>query len=129
MPLLEHRTSQLCQEFAFWASSPPRDFGGIYEMRTYDLVPGSLLEWEHEWRRGLEARSHFVQPVGAWFSQVGRLHQVHHVWNYASMEQRDKQRAEAWKIDGWNDTVVKTVKLSTKMEASIMHPLDFSPLK
>ena len=33
-------------------------------------------------RRGIEARKQFVKPVGAWFSQVGRLHQVHHLWQY-----------------------------------------------
>lgn len=33
-------------------------------------------------RRGIEARRKFIEPVGAWFSQVGRLHQVHHMWQY-----------------------------------------------
>lgn len=31
---------------------------------------------------GLEARRKFVQPIGAWFSQVGELHQVIHMWHY-----------------------------------------------
>jgi hypothetical protein len=68
-------------------------------MRTYQLQPGTLLQWEHAWRRGLEARRKFVvsssavfkrhshllnfqQPVGAFFSQVGQLHEVHHIWQY-----------------------------------------------
>ena len=29
-------------------------------MRTYQLQPGKLLEWEASWRRGLEARRKFV---------------------------------------------------------------------
>lgn len=33
-------------------------------------------------RKGIEARRQFVEPVGAWFSQIGRLHQVHHMWQY-----------------------------------------------
>ena len=33
-------------------------------------------------RKGIEARRKFVAPVGAWFSQVGRLHQVYHMWQY-----------------------------------------------
>jgi hypothetical protein len=33
-------------------------------------------------RRGIEARRKWVSPVGAWFSQVGHLHQVHHLWQY-----------------------------------------------
>lgn len=36
----------------------------------------------HHRRRGIEARRKFVRPVGAWFSQVGRLHQVYHLWQY-----------------------------------------------
>lgn len=33
-------------------------------------------------RIGIEARKKVIAPVGAWFSQVGRLHQVHHIWQY-----------------------------------------------
>jgi len=29
-------------------------------MRSYQLQPGKLLEWEGAWRRGLEARAKFV---------------------------------------------------------------------
>lgn len=58
-------------------------------------------------RRGLEARKNHIQPVGAWFSQVGKLHQVHHIWQYASLEERKAKREEAWKAVGWSDTVTK----------------------
>jgi hypothetical protein len=60
MPTLQSRHSQLMSEFAFWPSSPPRDNGGIYELRSYQLIPGRLLEWENAWKRGLEARKRFV---------------------------------------------------------------------
>jgi hypothetical protein len=67
-----------------------------------------------------------VAPVGAWFSQVGRLHQVHHLWQYKygcyvaeyrrpgadaaayrSLDARKETREEAWQIDGWAETVSK----------------------
>ena len=48
-PYLSSRSSQLCQEFAFFPSSPPHDEGGIFELRSYSLKPGSLLEWENAW--------------------------------------------------------------------------------
>lgn len=45
-------------------SSPPRDSGfpdgGIFEMRTYQLQPGKLLEWEHAWKKGIDARQRFI---------------------------------------------------------------------
>jgi len=70
IPHLQSRQHQIVSEFSFWPSSPPRDSGyedgGVYEMRTYQLQPGKLIEWEHAWRRGLEARKRFVvSPVRA----------------------------------------------------------------
>lgn len=81
-PFINTRWSQLCQEFAFFPSAPPHNEGGIFELRSYTLQPGALLEWENAWRVGIEARAKVVAPVGAWFSQVGRLHVVHHMWQY-----------------------------------------------
>lgn len=64
-------------------------------------------------------------PIGAWFSQLGRLHEVHHVsrvvvvagtdlvkmWHYPSLEARREKRQQAWQIDSWSATVTK-VRLS-----------------
>jgi hypothetical protein len=36
---------------------------GIFELRTYSLVPGAMLEWEAAWRKGIEARRRFVVSV------------------------------------------------------------------
>jgi hypothetical protein len=64
LPNITSRQHQIISEFSFWPSSPPRDSGypdgGVFEMRTYQLQPGTLLQWEHAWRRGLEARRKFV---------------------------------------------------------------------
>ncbi|KAM0746897.1 NIPSNAP-domain-containing protein [Meredithblackwellia eburnea MCA 4105] len=130
LPLVQSRTSQLNQEFNFWQSAPPEVRGGIYELRTYTLKPGALLEWEHEWRVGLEARlASGHKPVGAWFSQIGKLHQVHHMWHYPSLEERRLTRQKAWEIDTWSGTVSKTVKLTTSMEANVLRGLPFSPTR
>jgi hypothetical protein len=37
-------------------------------MRTYQLQPGTLLQWEHAWRRGLEARRKFVVSHSAFYA-------------------------------------------------------------
>jgi hypothetical protein len=66
------RNSQLMSEFAFWPSSPPREYGGIYEMRSYQLQPGRLLEWENAWKRGIEARKRFVVSACIRFGQADR---------------------------------------------------------
>jgi hypothetical protein len=100
-PFLRSRATQLAQEFAILPTSPPREEGGIFELRAYQLSPGTLLEWEAIWfvlhiafwlllslhctpqrRRGIEARKKLVRPVGAWYAQNGRLHHVYHLWQY-----------------------------------------------
>ncbi|KAL7285569.1 NIPSNAP-domain-containing protein [Trametes coccinea BRFM310] len=129
IPYLTGRSQQLCQEFAFFPTIPPRTEGGIFELRTYQLHPGALLQWEHTWRRGIEARRKFVAPVGAWFSQVGRLHQVHHMWQYPDLHTRKETREKAWQVDGWSETVSKTAEYSMLMDAIILEPLPFSMLK
>ncbi|CAJ0762233.1 12000_t:CDS:2, partial [Entrophospora sp. SA101] len=79
--------------------------------------------------RGLECRRQFCEPVGAWFSQLGFLNCVHHMWQYPDLENRKITREKAWEVDGWAETVYKTVRLVQKMEANILKPLDFSPLR
>jgi len=128
-PYLTSRSSQLGQEFAFFPTAPPHAAGGLFELRTYQLKPGTLLEWENTWRPGIEARRKFVAPIGAWFSQIGRLHQVHHMWQYPNLASRKEIREKAWQVDGWAETVSKTSQLAKVMDSFILKPLPFSPLK
>jgi len=129
LPFLTSRSSQLTQEFAFLPTAPPHAQGGIFELRSYQLKAGALLEWENAWRRGIEARRKFIAPVGAWFSQVGRLHEVHHMWQYPDLATRKEKREMAWQTDGWAETVSKTSQLASHMDSFILVPLSFSPLK
>jgi hypothetical protein len=129
LPFLNSRTNQLNQEFAILPTAPPHADGGIFELRSYQLKPGTLLEWENTWRRGIEARRKSIAPVGAWFSQIGRLHQVHHMWQYPDLQARKNTREKAWQIDGWAETVSKTAQLAKTMDSFILTPLPFSPLK
>ncbi|KAJ3102203.1 hypothetical protein HDU97_000700 [Phlyctochytrium planicorne] len=107
-PMLRSRESQIMLEFAFWDGSSPSFKDGIYELRTYCLKPGRMLEWEHEWKKGLEARRQFVQPVGAWFAQLGDLNYVHHLWAYPNLHVRKEMREACWQVDGWAQTVYNT---------------------
>ncbi|KAI9015188.1 hypothetical protein BC832DRAFT_547657 [Gaertneriomyces semiglobifer] len=128
-PMLRSRQNQMLLEFSFWQGGPPAAPDGIYELRSYLLKPGCLLEWETEWRRGLEARKRFVQPVGAWFSQLGPLNWVHHMWAYPDLQTRKEMREKAWQVDGWSKTVSNTVRYINEMNAIILKPMPFSPLK
>ncbi|KAJ8659182.1 hypothetical protein O0I10_005221 [Lichtheimia ornata] len=128
-PLLVSRENNVMLEFSFWQTSPPMVTDGIYELRKYSLKPGRLLEWETEWRKGLECRRQFCEPVGAWFSQLGQLHTTYHMWTYPDLQTRKTTREDAWNVDGWAETVYKTVRLVDHMSSYILRPLSHSPLR
>lgn len=62
--MIKSKSVSLMQEFRFWPTSPPRQLGGVFELRTYTLHPGNLLEWETHWQKGLAARREVMEGVG-----------------------------------------------------------------
>ncbi|KAI9670735.1 MAG: hypothetical protein M1817_003845 [Caeruleum heppii] len=126
--LITSKNTSLMQEFSFWPTSPPRQLGGLFELRSYTLHPGNLLEWETHWRRGLKARREVMEGVGAWFVQVGDLNTVHHLWQFADLEERKVRRERSWGVEGWGETVHKTVPLIQTMRSRVLIPMPWSPV-
>ncbi|KAL8719243.1 MAG: hypothetical protein Q9225_003728 [Loekoesia sp. 1 TL-2023] len=126
--LITHKQTSLMQEFSFWPTTPPRQLGGLFELRSYTLHPGNLLEWETHWRKGLKARREVMEGVGAWFVQIGDLNTVHHLWQFANLEERKARREMSWGVEGWGDTVHKTVPLIQTMKSRILVPMPWSPV-
>ncbi|KAF2274473.1 NIPSNAP-domain-containing protein [Westerdykella ornata] len=126
--LIRSKRTSLMQEFSFWPTTPPRQLGGLFELRSYTLHPGNLLEWETHWRRGLKARREVMEGVGAWFVQIGELNTVHHLWQFADLEERKVRREQSWSIEGWGETVHKTVPLIQEMKSRILIPCPWSPV-
>lgn len=126
--LIKSKKISLMQEFSFWPTTPPRQLGGVFELRSYTLHPGNLLEWETHWRRGLKARREVMEGVGAWFVQIGELNTVHHLWQFANLEERRTRREKSWSVEGWSDTVHKTVPLIQSMQSRILIPMPWSPV-
>ncbi|KAF2724739.1 NIPSNAP-domain-containing protein [Polychaeton citri CBS 116435] len=126
--LINSKKTSLMQEFSFWPTTPPRQLGGVFELRSYTLHPGNLLEWETHWRKGLAARREVMEGVGAWFVQIGDLNTVHHLWQFADLEERRSRREQSWSIPGWGETVHKTVPLIQSMKSKILVPMPWSPI-
>ncbi|KAF3901773.1 hypothetical protein AA313_de0203861 [Arthrobotrys entomopaga] len=127
---LQSRSNSLAQEFSFWPTTQPRTLGGVFELRSYTLHPGNLLEWETHWRRGLVARqSQGMEGVGAWFTQIGGLNEVHYLWQFGDLRGRQVLREKSWQAKDWADTVHKTIPLIAKMQSKIILPLPWSPVK
>ncbi|KAK8062051.1 nipsnap family protein [Apiospora phragmitis] len=121
--LIKSKKTSIMQEFSFWPTTSPRQLGGVFELRSYTLHPGNLLEWETHWRRGLKARREVMEGVGAWFVQIGDLNTVHHLWQFANLEERKVRREQSWSVEGWAETVHKT-----SMKSRILIPMPWSPV-
>eukprot|EP00069_Balaena_mysticetus_P014618 bmy_01621T0 len=63
--------------------------------------PGTMIEWGNNWARAIKYRQENQEAVGGFFSQIGELYVVHHLW----------------------------VPLVRHMESRIMIPLKISPLQ
>jgi hypothetical protein len=127
--LCKKRKSIVVLPFSFWGELKPREPKHIYELRSYVLKPGTMIEWGNNWARGIEFRRDFNQDVGGFFSQIGRLYMVFHFWAYKDLVARKEIREETWRKPGWDTNVAYTVPLIKKMESKIMTSNDYSLLR
>ncbi|NXR35505.1 NIPS1 protein, partial [Zosterops hypoxanthus] len=151
--MLLSRRNQLLLEFSFWNEPRPRQGPNIYELRSYKLKPGTMIEWGNNWARAIKYRQENQEAVGGFFSQIGELYVVHHLWGkgchpggtpslggsgcqscplptaYRDLQSREETRNAAWRKRGWDENVYYTVPLIRTMESRIMIPLKISPLQ
>ena len=67
----------------------------IYEIRTYDLKPRSVPEFEQRTVEKLkEGRETYSPLFGFWYTEAGPLNQVVHIWPYEDSNQRQDIRAK-----------------------------------
>ena len=78
---LRSRHSQFILPFSYWPEIKMRTGNSIYEVRSYTLKPGTMIEWGNNWARAINFRRENEEAFAGFFSQVGRLYQVHHFWS------------------------------------------------
>ncbi len=73
----------------------------IYEIRTYDLLPGQVPEFEKRFGEALPTRQKYSPLAAFWHTEIGPLNQVIHVWPYQDLNESTRVREEAPKSGGW----------------------------
>jgi len=96
----------------------------IYEFRTYTLRPRTLPEFLKRFGDQLGPRQALSKLAAFWYTEIGPLNQVIHVWPYADTLERSRIRAEAIDRGIWPP---KTQDLIVDMRSEIFEPLPFSP--
>lgn len=124
---LRARQNQFMLPFSFWGNPEPKEHSGMYEIRSYVLKPGTMIEWGNNWARGITFRR--TNAVAGFFSQIGQLYMVHHIWSYKDLQARKDIREDNWRKPGWDECVAYTVPLIREMRSRWMCPTAFSPMK
>lgn len=127
--LMRSRHLQYLLQFSYWPPITPRSGNNIYEIRSYSLKPGTMIEWGNNWARAINYRSNNGEAFAGFFSQIGRLYNVHHIWCYEDLNARKEIRESAWRKPGWDENVAYTVPLIREMHCRILQPTTFSPTK
>jgi hypothetical protein len=103
---------------------PGRARAMIYEFRTYTLKPRTLNEFLGRFGEALPPRLALSPLAAFWYTEIGPLNEVIHVWAYENVLERSRIRAEAVKMGIWPP---KTHDLIVEMRSEIFEPLPFSP--
>lgn len=102
----------------------------FYEVRTYRIKTGAVpvyLKLVEEEGIGLQKR-YLGQLIGYFYSEIGPLNQIVHIWAYPSLDERERRRAQLAADPAWQSFAPKIQALMEEMESKIMKPAPFSPL-
>ncbi|OAF69447.1 Glioblastoma-amplified sequence [Intoshia linei] len=126
--MLRFRRNEILLGFNFWPKLTQRTGCNIYDIRSYFLKPGTIAEWGANWQKGIQFRQYEDEPVHGFFTNIGDMFQVHHIFAYKDLDSRNEARAHAWQHPGWVDCVSYTVPLIKSAKCRICVPTPFSTI-
>ena len=96
----------------------------IYEIRTYDIRPQKVPEYQKRFEAKLAGRQKFSKLFGHWYTEIGPLNQIVAIWPYESLARRAEIRSEAEASGKWPpDTAEQIVGMTSR----IFEPAAFMP--
>jgi len=92
------------------------------EERMYTLRPGAVPEYlRHYQNDGMKVQlKHLPHMVGYYFTEVGTLNMIVHMWAYESLDQRERCRAAMSADPEWHSYVDKIRPLMKRQETRVM---------
>ncbi len=103
----------------------------IYELRTYQLAVGRLPEYLEVARTMIlpAVAEYGLRPLGFWFTEVGPLNEVVHLWAYADLNERQEKWGK-WARDPRRTEIMKRLQgVIVSQSNKILSPTDFSPMQ
>lgn len=100
-----------------------------YEIRTYRLKNGAVpdyLKAVEEQGIAIQKR-HLGTLVGYYFSEIGPVNEIVHIWAYESLDDRQARRAALQADPAWQAFLPRIRDLIVTADNKIMKPAAFSP--
>ncbi len=103
----------------------------LHELRTYTARPGAIpkiIELNESVGRKVRGDDYGVLE-GYWFTEIGPLNQVMHLWRFDSFEERARLRGELGKLEGWTKKYVPNLRpLLVNQQTRFLNPAkDITP--
>lgn len=107
-----------------------KELNMIYNMRVYDLKPGSVPEYMKAVKDvALKIREdQGIKLAGWYYTDVGPQHRIVHIWAYRDYAHFEKARAAVHDDPRWaNDYLPRVRGLAVKQQDMMMKGADFFP--
>jgi len=96
----------------------------IYEIRTYQVKPGSIGEVEKRFGEAYDYRKKYSPLTAFLHTEIGPLNQIVHIWPYTDMAERARVRSEAAKDSNWPPKIQEFI---LHMQSEVLVPFPFVP--
>jgi len=99
----------------------------IHEIRTYDIKPRTADRFGDNTKLKLDKRLEYSPLGGFWYSAIGPLNQVVHIWPYEDTNQRAEIRGQAVGEGSWppdNNDIILNMQSDIMIPAPFMKPLE-----
>ncbi len=118
--------SKIVNPAPFSPAFTARQLGGLYEIRTYTMLPGVTQTVIERWQERVEGRLKLSPLAACGYTELGPLNQWIHIWAYKDAAERFRIRDEARRTGAWPPA---TRGMFIKQENMLVVPASFSPLR
>jgi hypothetical protein len=101
----------------------------LYELRTYDVLPGRLAEYMNYVSGAIEDREKRSPNFGFWSLTEGNPDKFLHLWAYRDFNHRLEVRRGALTDPSWQKYLSQAQPIIRRQRSVLMIPTAFSPLK
>lgn len=102
----------------------------LFDMRTYDLVPGGLEAYRTAVQEiALPVRERYgIRLAGWYYTEIGTLNRVVHIWAFRDWDHLADAKAKFRKDPDWTERYLpRVLPLIVAQHSQIVRAADFSP--